>query len=88
MLWTCSVHLIVSQVGVLLFADTLNTAFNIAWIYSVLINEFGVPLVQLPRISAESIPKATSTRSRAPTGAGDKVLLRVDYDQSHFSSLS
>ncbi|CCM05262.1 uncharacterized protein FIBRA_07472 [Fibroporia radiculosa] len=28
-------------VGILFFADTLNTAFNIAWIYGVLITNFG-----------------------------------------------
>ncbi|TCD63182.1 hypothetical protein EIP91_005879 [Steccherinum ochraceum] len=30
-----------SYVGFLLLADTLNTAFNMAWIYNVLINNFG-----------------------------------------------
>ncbi|KIP01529.1 hypothetical protein PHLGIDRAFT_131227 [Phlebiopsis gigantea 11061_1 CR5-6] len=30
-----------SFVGILLLADTLNSAFNMAWIYNVLINQFG-----------------------------------------------
>lgn len=30
-----------TQVGVLFLADTLNSAFNMAWIYDVLINNFG-----------------------------------------------
>jgi pentatricopeptide repeat protein len=29
------------QVGALLLADTLNSAFNMAWIYNILINHFG-----------------------------------------------
>lgn len=29
------------QVACLLIADTCNTAFNMAWIYNVLVNQFG-----------------------------------------------
>ncbi|GJE92039.1 hypothetical protein PsYK624_081920 [Phanerochaete sordida] len=30
-----------AYVAILLLADTLNTSFNIAWIYKVLVNNFG-----------------------------------------------
>ena len=29
------------QVGALLLADTVNSAFNMAWIYNILVNQFG-----------------------------------------------
>lgn len=42
------------QVAVLLLADTVNAAFDLAWIYGVLINKFGLSL-QLPGISQVSL---------------------------------
>lgn len=34
-------HVVDTQVALLVLADSVNTALNIAWIYNILINQFG-----------------------------------------------
>ena len=50
-------------------ADTLNTGFNVAWIYNVLINNFGAPLYsQLSSLSRLKPLQEILKPSRGPIG--------------------
>lgn len=77
----------------LLLADSLNAAFNVSWIYGVLINQFGAfqsnlwPLVQVRGHSADthsgniSALESTDWREYHPDNSPDMSYLNGPFDR-------